>query len=668
MEINMKYSKLWLDCKPIEYDFSGMAELYLNSDAPAAVTAANELKRAIREMSGIVPEIYRVNSAPKNGVYINSGNETDYISKETQAYKIEESNGLITVSSESPCGVLWGVFELIRRIRCGEEISGICESFVPDNPLRMLDHWDNDDGMIERGYSGNSFFFRDGELLVNERTVDYARFAASIGINAVVINNVNVKDRAVELITEKYYGSLQLLSEVFSSYGIRLFLSIDFAAPIDIGGLDSADPCDDEVVRWWRNKAEEIYRELPELGGFLVKADSEGRPGPFTYGRDQADGANMLADALKPYEGIVIWRCFVYNCRQDWRDKKTDRARAGFDYFNELDNKFASNVILQIKNGPMDFQVREPVSPLFGAMRNTNEMLEVQIAQEYTGHQIDVCYLIPWFKEILDFRMRRNADNDTVADYIGGRAYGNRVCGIAAVCNTGDDYNWTGHDLAAANLYGFGRLSFDTSLSAEKIAEEWIRLTYGPEEKILKSVSDILMRSWKTYEKYTAPLGVGWMVTPHTHYGPDIDGYEYSRWGTYHYADRDGIGVDRTLCGTGYVGQYSDELCDMYNDINTCPDELVLFFHHLSYTHVLKSGRTIIQHIYNTHFEGVEDVAEFTEEWMGLKEYIDKDTFERVLERLRKQLENAVEWRDIVNTYFFRKSGIEDELGRNIYR
>ncbi len=663
----MEYSRLWLDYKRTEYDCAGMEMIYYNSSLGEVISAVKELKTALSAMSGREPDTEKTDKLPETGIYLCAGKGGEYTDIEAQSYTITEKDGLITVMSESGAGVLWGAFELIRKIQCGKELRGIREKHVPDNPLRMLNHWDNADGSIERGYSGLSFFFRDGEIIIGERTYDYARFAASVGINAIVINNVNVVSDATELITDRYFGRLRELSDIFADYGIKLFLSINYASTIDIGGMDTADPCNEQVAQWWADKADEIYMALPEFGGFLVKADSEGRPGPFTYGRDQADGANMLARALKPHNGIVIWRCFVYNCHQDWRDRKTDRARACYDYFSELDGKFDDNVIIQIKNGPMDFQVREPVAPLFGATPHTNEMMEVQIAQEYTGQQRDLCYLIPWFKEILDFRMYLNPENDTAADYISGRAYGNRLCGIAAVTNTGDDYNWTGHDLAAANLYGFGRLAFDASLSPEEIAAEWIAMTYGRDPKLLETITKMLMGSWPAYEKYTAPLGVGWMVSPSDHYGPDVDGFEYSRWGTYHYSDRDGTGVDRTRSGTGYVEQYSKTVCDLYNSTDTCPDNLVLFFHHLPYTHILHSGETVIQHIYNTHFEGCEDVEDFIKMWKSIKEYMPEDVYERVLQRLFMQLSNAREWRDIINTYFYRKSGIPDEKKRKIY-
>ena len=584
-----------------------------------------------------------------------------------EGYRLTETEGTLTLEAADEQGVLYGVFHILRLIALEQPLKQVNITCEPDNPLRMMNHWDNMDGSIERGYSGSSFFFEKGEVLVNERTRDYARLAASVGINGVVLNNVNVKDQATWLITDRYFDKVAEIARIFEAYGIKLFLSLNFAAPLELGGPESADPLNEDVIAWWKGKFSEVFSRIPNLGGFLVKADSEGRPGPFTYGRTQADGANMLADLVKPYGGIIIWRCFVYNCTQDWRDKKTDRARAGYDNFIEMDGDYHDNVILQIKNGPMDFQIREAVSPLLGGLTKTNQMLEVQAAQEYTGQQIDLCYLIPLFKEVLDFKTYCCPEKDTIADVVSGRTFGNRLCGMAAVINTGNDENWTGNDLAAANFYGFGRLAFSTSLSSEEIAEEWVGMTFSNDKEVKEAVVGLLMGSRNTYEKYTSPLGIGWMVTPNTHYGPSVDGYEYSRWGTYHRADHLGLGVDRTDSGTGYVRQYHEPNASLYNSVEECPEELLLFFHHLPYTYMLKSGKTLIQHIYDSHFEGVEEVEEMIRVWEGLRGRIPEDSYRLVRERFDRQLYNAKEWRDQVNSYFYRKSGISDEKSRVIF-
>ena len=661
-----KWTQLWLDYhKVYEGDKSWSIKLEgFSKDSSVIANALSEFKRGITALTG---EGVLAEPDKEDGINISTLTVILDSSVPVQGYSINSGSDGIRLAASDENGVLYGVFAVLRKIACGVKASEVNETCAPSNPLRMMNHWDNMDGSIERGYSGRSFFFENEEIVINERTRDYARFMASIGINAVVINNVNVKGAASYLITDRYFDKLKELSEIFEGYGIKLFMSLNFASPIELGGMDTCDPLDKEVISWWEKKIYEVYTRLPHLGGFLVKADSEGRPGPFTYGRTQADGANMLGDIIKPYGGIIIWRCFVYNCTQDWRDTKTDRARAGYDYFKDLDGAYHDNVVLQIKNGPMDFQIREAVSPLLGGLLHTNQMLEVQIAQEYTGHQIDLCYLIPLYKEVLDFHTHCCDGKDTVADVVSGRTMGNALAGMAAVINTGNDMNWTGDDLAAANLYGFGRLSFNTDLSSEEIAKEWIAMTYNLPEKEAKVLCVMLLRSREIYEKYTSPLGIGWMVTPNDHYGPSIDGYEYSRWGTYHRADHLGIGVDRTDKGTGYVQQYYEENARMYNDPATCPEELLLFFHHLPYTYKLKSGKSLIQHFYDSHFEGEEEARGLAADWESLKDVIPEDAFLRVKERFDLQLGNAREWRDQFNSYFYRKSGIADEKGRTIY-
>ena len=650
---NKGWSQLWLDYEE-KQKISGKS----GTDQETVVVRIEGFDNECRIIESAVKELKRALAG--DAVEITLVKNED-IAKE--GYEVDK-----TVVSASDCrGALYGAFHLIRARLMGQDYCEITAQNAPSNPLRMMNHWDNMDGSIERGYSGNSFFYEHDNIIINERTVDYARLMASIGINGIVINNVNVKWAASDLITTRFFDKVKELSDIFADYGIKLYLSLNFASPIELGKLPICDPLDESVINWWKDKIKEVYEHLPNLGGFLVKADSEGRPGPFTYGRTQADGANMLGDIIAPYGGIIIWRCFVYNCTQDWRDTKTDRARAGYDYFKGLDGEYHDNVILQIKNGPMDFQIREPISPLLGGLTGTNQMLEVQIAQEYTGHQIDLCYLIPMFKEILGFKTYCKEGADTVADVVSGRTMGNSNAGMAAVINTGNDYNWTGNDLAAANLYGFGRLAFDTELSAEEIAREWVKLTFNLSKDLEDKLVDMLLRSREIYEKYTSPLGIGWMVTPADHYGPSVDGYEYSRWGTYHRADHLGLGVDRTDKGTGYAQQYYSPNAEMYNDPKTCPENLLLFFHHIPYTWKLRSGQSLIQYIYDSHFEGCKEAEELAETWKEFEGKVPERTFACVSERFGRQVYNAREWRDQVNSYFYRKSGIADEKGREIY-
>lgn len=670
----MEFEQAWLSYRQGEVpeEWLSIHTIYVERESTIQKHAAEELQTAFEQITGNKPAVcFRfeentngkpAESIPEKSIFFGKGGELC-----EGGYHLSEKDGSVHITASDDTGILYGAFALAGFLQEGRACKGLDVKKEPVMPLRMLNHWDNMDGSIERGYSGNSFFFENNEIVVNERTVTYARLLASVGINAAVINNVNVKDAATRLITERYFAKLGELSEILAGYGIRLFLSLNYAAPVELKELESADPLKKEVQDWWKRRMELVYSRIPNLGGFLIKADSEGRPGPFTYGRNHADGANMLAEAVKPYGGLIIWRCFVYNCRQDWRDYKTDRARSGYDNFIGLDGMFLDNVILQIKNGPMDFQIREPVHPLFGGLKSTNQMLEVQIAQEYTGQQRHVCYLIPWFQEILGFHTYVKETSDTVSDIVSGKTFGQTRCGMTAVANTGNDENWTGHDLAAANLYGFGRLCFEPSVPAGELAREWIVRTFGHDEKVTETLLFILLNSKKAYEMYNAPLGIGWMVNPNYHYGPNVDGYEYDRWGTYHRADHLGVGVDRSHKGTGYAGLYNEPNASRYDSVESCPDELLLFFHHVPYTHKLKSGKTVIQHIYDTHFEGVELVDEMVKRFEELEGRIPEKAYLRMLKRFQHQKEHAREWRDQINTYFYRKSGIPDEAGRTIY-
>ena len=658
------WEQAWLAYELIENqkDKKYFESVYTQQNGVLVESALREIKTAAEKLFSIT--VRRGENREEAGLILEL-NPALNLGKE--GYQITEEEDRIYIRAAKENGLLYGTFRLLLMVSSGKEITGISIREIPSNPVRMLNQWDNIDGSIERGYAGRSFFYENGKVCVTERIRDYARLLCSVGINGVSINNVNVRNGAEWLISERHYKELEQISHIFAQYGISMYLCIDFAAPMTLGGLSCADPLKEEVKDWWEKKCGEIFGRLPNMGGFLVKADSEGRPGPFAYGRNHADGANMLARAVKPYGGTIIWRCFVYNCQQDWRDRRTDRACAGYDNFMPLDGKFDDNVILQIKNGPIDFQVREPVHPLFGGLQHTNQMLEVQIAQEYTGQQIDVCYLVPMWKEVLDFSTGCGKPEDTVADIISGRTFGQQRCGMAAVANTGRDANWTGHDLAGANLYGFGRLAFDPRLSAEEIASEWISLQISRDSDVNRSISDILLRSREVYEKYTAPLGIGFMVNPAHHYGPNPAGYEYSKWGTYHRADHLAVGVDRSAGGTGYSEQYFEKNAALFREKGTCPENLLLFFHRVPYTYRLHSGKTLIQHIYDSHFEGHEQVLQMQKDWELLEGRIPQHIFLRVKERFTRQAENSREWCDVINSFFYRKSMIPDEQGREIF-
>ncbi len=497
------------------------------------------------------------------------------------------------------------------------------------------------------------------------RASQYARLLASVGINGCTINNVNA---APGILEDSFIAQVSRIADVFRPWGVQLSLSVDLSSPKVMGGLDTFDPLDPRVADWWRKKVDAIYRRIPDFGGFVVKADSEGRLGPSTYGRTPADAANVIARALKPHGGVVFYRAFVYNHHLDWRDLKNDRAKAAYDNFHPLDGAFDDNVIIQIKNGPIDFQVREPVSPLFAGLRRTNEAIELQITQEYTGQQRHLCFLVPMWKEVLDFDMRIDSDSapTPVKDLVAGRVFHRPIGGFVGVANVGMDANWIGSPLAQANLYGFARLAWDPNLSAEKIVDEWTRLTFGSDPLVVKTIAAMQLNSWSIYESYTGPLGAGTLTNiTGNHYDPGPESSEENGWGQWHRADRAGIGMDRTVAtGTGYIGQYPPEVQKLYESLPACPDNLLLFFHHVPYTYRLHSGKTVIQHIYDSHFDGADRARDLVTQWKELKGHIDDDRYRDILPRLEYQAAQAVIWRDAICNWIYHLSGIPDEKSR----
>ncbi|PRY44512.1 alpha-glucuronidase [Umezawaea tangerina] len=636
----------------------GSRRIRIAGSGPLVDTVRGEVAAAVAEHGGVL-----VDSQEPVDLDLICGNGG------TEAFTVTREDRTTTVHANGGPGLLYGFHHVVRRGEAAFDGTWT-ERVAPRQAIRMLDHWDNVDvhpvmGQVERGYAGGSLFYDNGVVRADlGRVAAYARLLASIGINRVGLNNVNVHRTEARLLTDLLPDVVRLAA-VFRPQGIKVCLSVSFAAPVTLGGLATADPLDPEVRDWWARTTADVYAAIPDFAGYVVKADSEGQPGPFGYGRDHADGANALARALKPFGGTVFWRAFVYNHRQDWRDRTTDRARAAHDHFAPLDGRFDDNVVVQVKAGPIDFQTREPVSPVIAAMPSTRLAVELQVTQEYTGHQKHVCHLVPLWREMLSFRPW-GEEEGTVADIAAGRASG-PAGGVVAVSNAGDDPFWTGHPLAQANLYGFGRLAWDDRLTSAEVLDEWIGLTFADPD-VRGPLHRLVDDSWRTYEKYTAPLGVGFMVRPGGHYGPDVDGYEYSPWGTYHFADRDGVGVDRTRAtGTGFTGQFPPPWRNLYESPETCPDELLLFFHHVPYGHVLHSGTTVVQHIYDTHFDGREEVVRMAATWAELEGRVPASTFRRVTELLGEQLRSATEWRDQVNTYFHRKSGVPDARGRRIY-
>lgn len=561
-----------------------------------------------------------------------------------EGYAIREEGGQ-TVISGGATGVLYGAYAYLEALAAGEAApSGEQKPFYS---LRMLDSWDNADGSVERGYSGRSLWFEGGRLQWDPRRIrQLGRMLASVGVNVLGVNNVNVHGAAEALIEDAGLPALARFADTLRPFGLRLLVSVNFAQPMK-RGVPTADPLDPAVRSWWRDRADAVWRAIPDLAGFLVKADSEGQPGPYAYGRTHADGANMLARAVAPHGGALVWRAFVYNCQQDWRDAATDRPMAALQNYAPLDGQFDGNVILQVKHGPYDFQVREPVSPTLLALKNTRLGLEWQLAQEYTGHQIDLYAMTPMWRE--------TAENLPPE----------RVCAVAAVSNLGRDDNYTGHPFAAVNLYGYGKYAWDPRVDPEEVVNRWARLTYGLAGEHQRALADMLLNSREVYEKYTAPLGLCWMVNPDGHYGPCPGGYEFSRWGTYHRASRDAVGIDRTKKGTGYVEQYPEALRDRYADPERCPDNLLLFFHRLRYDYRMRDGRTLIQRIYDDKFEGVEAVEAMARTLESLP--LPEPDRSEVARRMARQLQNAREWRDVINTFFHRLSGVDDERGRKIY-
>ncbi len=561
----------------------------------------------------------------------------------------------LVIAAPNDRGVLYGAFALLRRIGLRQRIDPLDERQAPHAPVRWVNEWNNLNGTIERGYGGRSIFFENNNVRADlSRVRDYARLLASLGINGCAVNNVNADPR---VLTTEFLPQLARLAEAFRPWGVQVAVSIDLSSPQAIGGLDTFDPADPGVIRWWQSKAAEIYRAIPDLGGFVLKADSEGRVGPSAYGRTHADAANTIARALRPHGGLLFYRGFVYDHHMDWRNLKNDRARAAYDNFHSLDGRFDDNVLIQIKHGPIDFQVREPASPLFGALEKTNQAIELQITQEYFGQARHLVFLIPMWKEALDFDMQAQGAGTPVKAL---------VRGFVGVSNVGLAANWTGHHLSQANLYGFGRLAWDPHLGAGQIADEWTRLTWSHHPLVVKTMVALQLASWRNYENYTGPLGAQTLTDiTGSHYGPAVEASERNGWGQWHRADQKGIGMDRTVAtGTGYIGQYRPPVAKRYESLADCPDELLLFMHHVPYTHLLHTGKTVIQHIYDSHYEGAAAVEESLRQWRSLPGLVDEPRYGEVLARLEYQAGHARVWRDAVNNWFLKTSGIPDAQGR----
>lgn len=563
-----------------------------------------------------------------------------------------------TITASNPIGLLYGAYELIRLQNTDTYNTGsgnqqnfskaIDETEKPQVGLRILNHWDNLDGSIERGYAGKSIFKweeiklgkngKGGSISksLHDRLITYARANASLGINGSVLNNVNASPK---MMTAEYINKVKIIANILRPYGIRVYLSINFASPMALGYTKTADPLDKKVQQWWKKKAKEIYATIPDFGGFLVKANSEGQPGPGDYHRTHADGANMLADAVKPYGGIIMWRSFVYGANH----KGEDRVKQAVSEFKGMDGKFRDNVILQSKNGPLDFQPREPYAPIFDNIKQTPQIAELQITQEYLGQSKHLTYLAPMWKEFFGFV---NPD---------------RLVGISGVANIGDDANWCGHPFSQANWYAFGRLAWNPSLTAEEIAHEWLVQTYeNQDEKFTKPVEMMMMTSREACVNYMMPLGLHHIFKFDHHYGPEPDGFIASyplEWCPvyYHKADAQGVGFDRSSKGTDAVGQYPEPYRSMYDNIATCPEEYLLWFHHVPWTYKMKSGSTLWQELCMKYNMGVAMVEVYRDFWhTSAKQYMKghEQEWQHTDSLLNVQLENAKEWRNTCLKYF----------------
>lgn len=567
--------------------------------------------------------------------------------------KVNKRDALV-IAANSDQGVLYGAFHLLRLVQTQADIRELNVESAPRVQYRVVNHWDNLNRLVERGYGGLSLW-EWGSLpnYKNPRYTDYARINASLGINGTVLNNVNADPR---ILSDQFLKKVAALADVFRPYGVKMYLSINYDSPRAYGDLDTADPLDPRVQAWWKERTDKVYAYIPDFGGYLVKADSEGQPGPHGYGRTHADGANMLARALKPHGGVVFWRAFVYNPDLE------DRFRGAYDEFKPLDGKFDENVILQVKNGPIDFQPREPFSPLFGAMEKTNTMIELQVTQEYFGFDKHLAYQGPLFTEALNADTHAKEPGSTVGKVLEGKVFNYTRTGMAAVINPGTDRNWTGHPFVQSSWYAFGRLAWDYELTAEAIAEEWARMTFTNSPEFLAPVVNLMMYSREAGVNYRNPLGLTHLYAQGHHYGPAPWHHKSGRadWTAtyYHRADKDGIGFDRTKTGSNAVAQYHGPVAEAFGNLAKIDEDYLLWFHKVPWSHPMKSGRNLWEELVHKYYEGVEQVRTMQREWDTLEGLIDPHRFAQVKALLEIQERDAVRWRDSCVLYFQTYSGM----------
>ncbi|UUE99915.1 alpha-glucuronidase [Xanthomonas hortorum pv. pelargonii] len=662
---------LWLRYQPLANAAQlrdSASELIVAGDSPSLHAARDELQRGLSGLLGSAP--HPVDAATRDGaIVLGAATAPQIAALKLDTARLGHEGYLIrsvsvgghritAIVGGSDIGALYGTFHFLRLLQTGQSLAALDVRESPRLQLRMLNHWDNLDGVVERGYAGASLWnWQTLPGYLDPRYTDYARANASLGINGTVLNNVNAKAWSL---TPQYLDKAAALANVFRPYGIRVFLSARFSAPMEIGGLKTADPLDPQVQRWWRDKANEIYARIQDFGGFLVKANSEGQPGPQDYGRSHADGANLLADALAPHGGVVMWRAFVYS-----HEQPDDRAKQAYSEFVPLDGKFRDNVIVQVKNGAIDFQPREPFHPLFGAMRKTALMPEFQITKEYLGFSTHLAYLGTLFAETLQADTYARGKGSTVAKTVDGSLFNDtqraRLTGIAGVANIGADRNWSGSIFDQANWYAYGRLAWNPDLSPQTIAQEWVRMTFSNDAAVVTPVVDMMLRSREAVVDYTTPLGLHHLMGRGHHYGPAPwdAGSERPDWDPvyYHRADRNGIGFDRSASGSNAVAQYAKPVARMFGDVQRVPERDLLWFHHVAWDHRMASGRPLWDELVWHYDHGVDEVRAIRATWQGLAGKIDAPRYQQVANFLAIQQDEAQWWRDASIAYFQSVSG-----------
>jgi alpha-glucuronidase len=664
--------ELWLRYRPVADQAqlrayrADLTQLFIGGGSPTMDVARWELTTGLRGLLGteagltdrVTADGTLIVGTPTNHPVIarlGLGEDLRAVGREGYLIRSVQVDGrrATVIAANEDIGALYGAFHLLRLLQTHAALDELSVASAPQVQHRVLNHWDNLNRTVERGFAGFSLW--DWHKLphyLDPRYTDYARANASIGINGTVLTNVNAN---AVVLTPEYLEKAAALADVFRPYGIRVYLTARFSAPREIGGLDTADPLDPRVQAWWREKTAEVYRYIPDFGGYLVKANSEGQPGPHDYGRSHADGANMLADAVAPHGGIVMWRAFVYD-----NQVPVDRIRQAYDEFAPLDGQFRENVLVQVKNGPLDFQPREPFHPLFGAMPRTPLMMEFQITQEYLGHGTHLAYLAPLYSEVLQSDTHARGPGSTVARVVDGSLHGYRMTGMAGVANTGTDRNWTSHHFHQANWYAFGRLAWNLDLAPERIAEEWARMTWSNDPRVVQPVVGMMRASRDAVVNYTGPLGLHHLMAANHHYGPGpwvdetFGGRRRADWTAtyYHRADTTGIGFDRTPRGSDAVGQYFAPVRDLFANRQTVPDELLLWFHRARWDERLGSGRTLWDELVHRYSEGVQTVWQMQRTWDSLEALIDPRRFSDVRAFLAIQEREARWWRDSSLLYF----------------